>query len=522
MTEVDGIMDDSELYSRKSRAGGRRQRRPERVRDEWNEGFKESLLPTRFVPALFWSLLVSLLSVANPLLTGLATNLQTQNLYAGFAMAKGQSPYADFFGTSGLLYYLLTNVSYFFQTPIGIAIFQFIALFIAGIYFYKIMAYFSKSKDSATQLLVWFYLFILAAGFGGIYASLFALPFMLTSIWFLIRYFENAVRDEAFIFYGMDAALVFMIYPKSALLWVVSVLVLFIFNMQHQRIARGIYQLLATVFGFLLVIYSVGYYAFVEQILGLAIQQTFFYNVSLDFTHQDILWTALIVLGALVVSGFLKNFIQSILSLKEAFHRYITVTILLAFLLQLVFIVGNANFELSQLIILLPYGFVMAVLPLKKVKMMGEEDEELSLSSFDNFDYLKASFFLPLVACLLIPLHPVIYYLEEGAVHQERAAIAAYIRENSDKDAKIYAWDDSAQVYLKSERLSAATILAAAPYLNTEDNQANLVYDLNRNEAQYIVVNQDIPLLDSVKENLETSYQTVDTGTSHLILYQKK
>lgn len=522
MTEIEGIVGDSEVYSRKSRSGGRRYRRPERKSIEWNEGFKESLLPTRFVPALCWSILVSLLSIANPLLTGLASNLQSQNLYAGFAMAEGQSPYADFFGTNGLLYYLLTNVSYLFKTPIGIAIFQCIALFIAGIYFYKIMIYFSKKESVANELLIWFYLFILIAGFGGAYASLLALPFLLTSIWFLIRYFENAVRDEAFILYGVDAALVFMIYPKSALLWVAAALVLLFFNIRHQRKARGFYQFLATIFGFLLIIYSVGYYAFIQQILGLAIQQTFFYNISLDFLYKGILWTLLIVGGALVASGFLKNFIQSLLSLKNEAHRYIKVTILLAFLAQLVFIIGNANFELSQLIILLPYGFVMAVLPLQETPVEEEEDEFGFELDSPTFNYLKSSFFLPLLACILIPLHPVLHYLDQGEVHRERTELAAYIQENTEKDAKIYAWDDSAQIYLKSERLSVATILTAKPYLNTEDNQANLVYDLNRNEAQFIVVNQDIPLLDSVQKNLERNYQIVDTGTSKLLLYQKK
>lgn len=79
---------------------------------------------------------------------------------------------------------------------------------------------------------------------------MFALPFLLTSVWFLVRYFENAVRDEAFILYGIDAALVFLIYPKSLILWLVAGLVLFIFNIQHRQVTRGIYQLLATILVF--------------------------------------------------------------------------------------------------------------------------------------------------------------------------------------------------------------------------------------------------------------------------------
>ncbi len=181
------------------------------------------------------------------------------------------------------------------------------------------MAYFSKSRETADQLTVWLYLFVLAAGFGGVYASIFALPFLMTSIWFLVRYFENGVRDEMFILYGIDAALVFMIYPKSILLWVVATLVLLVFNGQRGHFARGIYQSLATLFGFLLIIYSVGYYAFVEQILGAAIRQTFVYNIGLDFTGDKILWTVAILGGALLVSGFLKNFFHISISKRLLF-----------------------------------------------------------------------------------------------------------------------------------------------------------------------------------------------------------
>lgn len=519
MIETEEIVSDSARYSRKSRQAGKR-RRPNPNVPQLNYEFRDHLLPVRFWPALLWSAIVSFLSVANPLLTGLVNNLQSQNLYAGFAMAAGQSPYSDFFGTSGVLYYLLVFLSYLLKSTAVLAVFQFIALFIAGIYFYKIISYFSKSREVADQLTSWFYLFILAAGFGGAYASLFALPFLLTSIWFLIRYFENAVRDEMFILYGIDAALVFMIYPKSAFLWIVATLVLAVYNIRNQRKARGVYQFLAALFGFLLVIYSVGYYAFIQQILGTAIQQTFFYNIRLDFTNGTILWTVAIVVGALIASGFLKNFFQTLFSFKEESHRYIKSTIILAFLAELVFIIGNPNFELSQLIILLPYGFVMAVLPLKEGN--EAEDEDGWEKEAQGLDYLKASFFLPLIICIYIPLQPVLTYLQEGQLNQERTEIANYIQEHSESNTTIYAWDNSAQIYLKSQRLSAATIITATPYLNTKDNQNDIVFDLNKNQAQFIVVNQKTPLLDAVKSNLDNNYTVVDVGTSGLTLYQKK
>ena len=64
--------------------------------------------------------------------------------------------------------------------------------------------------------------------------------------------------------------------------------------------------------------------------------------------------------------------------------------------------------------------------------------------------------------------------------------------------------------------------MTAEPYLTTEANQAQIVYDLNKNEAQFIVVNQKIALLDGVKSNLERYYEVLDLGTSDLVVYQKK
>ena len=104
---------------------------------------------------------------------------------------------------------------------------------------------------------------------------MFVSPFHFNQYLVLVRYFENAVTDEVFILWHR-CALVFLIYPKSLILWVIAGIVLVVYNVQHHQVARGFYQLLAAVFGFLLILYSVGYCAFEAQVLGTAIQQTFY------------------------------------------------------------------------------------------------------------------------------------------------------------------------------------------------------------------------------------------------------
>lgn len=505
----------SESYSRRSR----RAQRADIERPVVNHAFKAAQPPVNSWIIVGWSVVISLLSVANPFLAGLADNLQTQNLYAGFAMQVGHVPYSDFFGTSGVLFYLALYLGSMFHSTIGIAVLQGVALGVAGAYFYKLMAYFSKSTETADSFTHWFYIFVLGLGFGGVYSSIFVLPFLLTSLWFLVRYFEGAVRDEFFILYGVDAALVFLIDPKSFLLWLVATLVLWGYAVQQHQQARGWYQFLAAIFGFLLVVYSVGYYAFIQQILGKAIRQTFIENISLDFGSQSFLAVVSALGVALVLTGFLKNFIKTLLSLNRKQYRHFKVIVLVAFILQLFFIVASSDFVVSKLLVLLPYGFVLAVASLSK--------RELGLSGVEQgaarpLSYLKVNLFLPALLCLYMPLQLAFFYLQEGAIHQERHEMAQYVKEHSEQEESIYVWDNSAQIYLESQRLASSKFITAKPYLEKKSHQNDLLFDLNQQEARYIVVNTSLPLLEGVQQLLDEHYVKVEMELGNLALYQRK
>ncbi|HEM6290670.1 TPA: quinol oxidase [Streptococcus suis] len=503
MTELDAAV-------RETSTKPRRHRRARRSKSyQIAEEFKDKLPQAKIWPALIWSLVLSLVSVANPYLTILATNLQTQNLYAGMAMMSGQHPYGDFFATNGILFYLMSLLGYIGGSFIVFGFLQFIALFIAGVYFYKIMVYFSQSERLATSSSHWFYIFIASLGFGGLYAEVFVLPFVLASLWFLVRYFANAVGDEAFILYGIEAALAFLIYPQSLLLWLLAGFILFVFNTQQRQMARGFYQLLASIFGLLLILYSVGYYAFEAEILGTAIQQTLIYNLRLEFLSTEGVTTLAMFSAFLLFSGFLKNIFQTLLSIGRGRNNYFKVLMLLIFLTQSIFIIGKPNFQLSQLLLLLPFGFIMAVLPMQDSSEGNKED-----------GYLGRQFFLPVVVALGIVIQPAYTYLVQGDLLAERIDIAQYIRENSDSNDKIFTWDNSASIYLSSRRLSSASIVATEPFLITDENQRSLIFDLNRNEASFIVVNKGIPLLDDITSNLELQYKQVESY-DHFVIYQK-
>lgn len=53
----------------------------------------------------FFSIIASLLTVAVPFFADTANSVQSQNLYIGMMLTKGQIPYSDLFTTGGFLFF---------------------------------------------------------------------------------------------------------------------------------------------------------------------------------------------------------------------------------------------------------------------------------------------------------------------------------------------------------------------------------------------------------------------------------
>ena len=257
------------------------------------------------VPSLqlfFWSVLVSLISVINPLLTNLATNLQSQNLYAGWALTQGEVAYANIYGTSGLLYYLVSWLGNLFLGQLLFLLFQVVALTLAGVYLFQTISQITVRSGLARQITVLFYLFVLTLGFGGTYSIIFAFPFIFRSLYHLVKYLQGRVRDESFIRFGMVGALAFLIEPAFSLLFYsLTTLFLLLYNIADKRKARGFYQLLAGLLGFSLVFYPLGYYTVLNGSFGVAISQATYvleaFRLNGSYIFDHLLYYGLLFLG---------------------------------------------------------------------------------------------------------------------------------------------------------------------------------------------------------------------------------
>ena len=94
----------------------------------------------------------------------------------------------------------------------------------------------------------------------------------------------------------------------SALFYLLAFLGLTAFNIKQKRWARGFYQLLATLLGFSLVFYPIGYVTVWNQTFGYAINQVTYVFNALNFsngqTFSNAIYYGLLALAFGLVSAF--------------------------------------------------------------------------------------------------------------------------------------------------------------------------------------------------------------------------
>ena len=206
------------------------------VEEEPRHAHRQWKRPVPVVIPLICSILLSLLHVGLPFLTRFATNQQSQNLYAGWAMTRGQAPFGDFYGTNGFLYYVINWLGSLAGGHWILVMLQAVALFYAGTSLYQMVRLLVANKATAQNVQLLFYFLLLALGFGGTYVTFFSLPVLFASMNLILAYFIGHRKDEAFVVYGAMAAIAFLIEPMtSALFYLLAFLGLTAFNIKQKR-----------------------------------------------------------------------------------------------------------------------------------------------------------------------------------------------------------------------------------------------------------------------------------------------
>jgi len=128
---------------------------------------ESSRLP--LVKILLWSTLVTGITLGVPLLLDLMSAQEVQDFYAGWALHQTGKIYSDYYGSQGLLYYLLTYVT---QGGFFFAIFEWLALVAGGFFLFRSADTLTEQGDQAGQLVTIFYMLVTGLAFGGGYAAM--------------------------------------------------------------------------------------------------------------------------------------------------------------------------------------------------------------------------------------------------------------------------------------------------------------------------------------------------------------
>lgn len=475
---------------------------------------------------LLLSVIVSVVSILLPVVKEFSTVEQTQNLYTGLMMSKGALPYNDIYATGGFLYYAVIALSYLLGSNLWLIVIHFLAYYISGRYFYKIITDLTQSSEVAVVMNLLFYLFNLIVGFGGLYPIQWAFPFFLSMIWFLISYFKNQIKDERFIVFGLMSTIGLFIEPRLLIFLLIAIFALFIFNIKSKRFARGFYQILCFIFGMILIGYVIGYFIFNEQLLAEYIAQPILFHLTvLQTGHEELLVSVIVQVILVLFSGMYFGFVRG----SKTELTAVKIILMISIVVYSVYAIFSQSFNSYYLLFIIVQGLILASLRLVK-------DYQLSLSSRTHrrkrreslakkffYQYFIKTYFLPFILFIGLVGQLGYHYYLASQVIDERQELASFITNTTDKDDKIYVWDNQATVYLASERQSISKFSVPDLYTVTSKNKQSLEDSLLQDDAELLMFKKSVKLDQSIAKNISRHYKQVKVdGVNSFIVYKLK
>ena len=487
---------------------------------DWSAPEKREGAPIPFFSIMLWSLVAIAISVVLPFIFGLVSPQQSQDLYTGWALHQNGQMYTDYFGTNGLLYYLLTYLS---LGSILLALVEWLALFGAGVFLFKSADALTGQAEEAKKLVFVFYLLVAGLAFGGGYALLVALPFLFYSLSVVTNYLAYPNDDKGFVRVGMSLALAFFLAPiPTALFAAVLALGIIGFNLGKGHFVHGLYQFFASALGFSLLFYPLGYYTVWTGSFGDAISQTLYpVNTLSLFSNSHLLENAAFY-GLLAIGlGSLGLLFTGLFQSKPAKQYALSIAASLGLLVSLgILILSNEPVNGTRLVILLPF---LVLLLLTGIKEDVSEGGSRRRRREGKASFIKGNFYLPLFALAYLIALPILSrYLSHPATYQERERLASVVKQQTSSEDRVYAWDDRPDFYRASERLAPTSLVTPTLYTASDENKTKLMNDLKENQPKMIMVNQKVALWSDVESWLSEKYELVQTDTSEFKLYKSK
>ena len=491
------------------------------------EGLEENsqqLSPIPFLRIIIWTTLVTLLSAITPVLLGVTSLQHSADSYIGWALHQGGDIYTNFFGSEGLLYYLL---QFIVKGSIVFAAFYWLALLGSGIFLFRAATAISKRDKQVHQLLIGFYLLAGGLSFGGGYATILALPFLFYGLDLALAYMVDSNNDKGFLRIGMSMALAFFLAPlPTALYSLVLFLALSDFNIVRRRLSHGIYQFFAAGLGFSLLFYPIGYYTVYKGSFGNAISQILYPVDSLKFMSNPFLLDNLLFYGLLTIGlGGLRFVFTGLFQSKPSKQYVLSIFASVAILSLLgLEIFSTEPIHGSRLAEFLPFLSILLLTHIRTGRLEGanRRRRHREVPSIWGI-FLQGNVYLPVLALAYLFFAPLVArYVLHSEQYQERTRIETTVKGQTQATDRIYIWDDLTNGYKTSERLAASQLLSPKLYTGLDANRSKLVNDLRDNQPKVIVVNTKTALWTEVEQLLAESYQPVQSEVKDFKLYKLK
>ena len=485
---------------------------------------KEEQVAFPFFRLIIGSTIATVFSVVLPLLLDMVSPSQTQDLYIGWALHQGGQLYSSYYAGQGLLYYLLLYIT---QGGILFALVEWLALLGGGYFLFSATDYLTGQRDQAKQLLIIFYILVSGLGFGGGYATILALPFLLAGFSLVARYLSNPNNDKGFLRLGILLALSFFIEPLTSLLFTAVVTIgLFVFNVGHGRFIHGIYQFFAAALGFSLIFYPVGYYVLASGGFGEALGSLLYPVDSLQIFTNPQLIDHLLFYGLLTFGlGALVLIFLGLFQSKASRLYVISVPASFVFLFGLVLLIFSQEpLHGSHLILILPFLLLLLMTSIRgKHSDRGARCRRREGVPTLWKKFMRGNLYLPiLVVVYLIAIPFVARFVLHPASYSEQHQVVDRIRQETSEGDQIYIWDSHVQIYKESQRLAGSMFPSPLLYTNTEENKTSLINDLKENQPKLIVVNDKVAVWSEVETLLKENYQQVKTDYSEFKVYKIK
>ena len=485
---------------------------------------KEEQVAFPFFRLIIGSTIATIFSVVLPLLLDMVSPSQAQDLYIGWALHQGGQLYSSYYAGQGLLYYLLLYIT---QGGILFALVEWLALLGGGYFLFSATDYLTGQRDQAKQLLIIFYILVSGLGFGGGYATILALPFLLAGFSLVARYLSNPNNDKGFLRLGILLALSFFIEPLTSLLFTAVVTIgLFVFNVGHGRFIHGIYQFFAAALGFSLIFYPVGYYVLASGGFGEALGSLLYPVDSLQIFTNPQLIDHLLFYGLLTFGlGALVLIFLGLFQSKASRLYVISVPASFVFLFGLVLLIFSQEpLHGSHLILILPFLLLLLMTSIRgKHSDRGARCRRREGVPTLWKKFMRGNLYLPiLVVVYLIAVPFVARFVLHPASYSEQHQVVDRIKQETSEGDRIYIWDSHVQIYKESQRLAGSMFSSPLLYTNTEENKTSLINDLKENQPKMILVNDKVPVWSEVETILKENYQQIKTDYSEFKVYKIK